>query len=300
MPKAQALSGAPAVRNGRRVQSIEVGFKVIRVLEKAAGKLALKDIAAAAKMPTSKAHVYLSTFVAVKLVEQDPLTGYYSLGKYAIQLGMAGIRQLNVVNEARGPLEDLHRSLGLSVYLSIWGNLGPVVLLKYDSEWGAPLAIRVGYVLPLVSSMTGRVFLAHMPRPETDPVLRLREPEASANPALITEIIEKVRKLGVASSGNQSYEGFSALSAPVFDHANALVASVTVLGLRSAVDFDSASSTAEALRACARDISARMSLPDDPPQPRKSTGALAPRKAPMPSRRQPSVSQPGKSKAPRA
>jgi DNA-binding IclR family transcriptional regulator len=165
--------------------------------------------------------------------------------------------------------------------------------LKYDSEWGAPLAIRVGYVLPLVSSMTGRVFLTYMPRSEIDPVMRLREPEAAANPALIMEIIEKVRKVGVASSGSQSYEGFSALSAPVFDLTNALVASVTVLGLRSAVDFDSASSTAEALRACTREISARMSLPDDAPYPEKSADAAAPRKA---SRRQPSVSKPGKSK----
>src|SRR4051812_33865494 len=93
----------------RRVQSIEVGFRVVRALQAAAGPQPLRAIAAAAGMPASKAHLYLVSFVREGMAYQDEATGHYGLGRFAIDLGLAAIRQLDVVDLAR---EELRRLRG--------------------------------------------------------------------------------------------------------------------------------------------------------------------------------------------
>src|ERR1700754_2999893 len=91
----------------RGIQSIEVGFRLIRVLEAAAGKLPLKTLSDLAEMPASNAHLYMVSFCRVGLAVQDPITLRYGLGPYAVQVGLAGLRHLEVTDIARGFLEEL-------------------------------------------------------------------------------------------------------------------------------------------------------------------------------------------------
>src|SRR5688572_17116037 len=101
------------VRNKRRIQSIDVGFRLIRVLEAASGKLPLSKVSELADMPASKAHLYMASFVQAGLVEQDPVTMRYGLGPYALQLGAAAMRQLDVAQVSREALDGLQSATGL-------------------------------------------------------------------------------------------------------------------------------------------------------------------------------------------
>src|SRR6478752_6562546 len=107
---------ADAEQSRRRVQSIEVGFRVLRVLRTAEGPLPLREIAARAEMPPSKVHLYLVSFVREGMAHQDTKTGFYGLGSFAIQLGLAAIRQLDLVSAAREVLDELRDETGCAVY----------------------------------------------------------------------------------------------------------------------------------------------------------------------------------------
>lgn len=246
------MASRDPARPARRIQSIDVGFQVIRVLEQSRGKIALKRIASEAGMPPSKAYLYLSSFIDLGLVVQDDLTGHYGLGTYAVQLGLAAMRQLSILDVSRDPLERLQIETGCSAYLSIWGNMGPVIILKYDSDANAPVGIKVGSVLPLLRSATGRIFLHYMPEPDLRPVL-LRE---GVRKRAVSELREassaEIGSHGVAVSDSQVYAGFAALSAPVFDHAGSLSGSLTLLGLtrhfRAAADGEAACLLKDAAR----------------------------------------------------
>jgi DNA-binding IclR family transcriptional regulator len=242
-------------RPPRRIQSVDVGFRVVRILEQAAGKLPLKRIAAEAGMPPSKVYLYLSSYAALGLVEQDEVTGHYGLGTYAVQLGLSAIRQLNIVDLAKRPLEALQVKTGQSVYLSIWGNLGPVILLKYDSDLSSPVGIKVGSVLPLLRSATGQIFLSYVPETDLEPVLGREEASAPSKPVNRKKLIAGVRAAGIASSDGQVYAGFAALAAPIFDHAKALAGSFTILGLRRDFRPDTAGADAALLCEAAQHVS---------------------------------------------
>ena len=206
-------------------------------------------------MPPSKAYLYLASFADLGLVSQDEGTGHYGLGPYAVQLGLAGIRQLSVVDVARTRLPELQLATGKSVYLSVWGNMGPVILSKFDSDLQAPVGIRVGCVLPLERSATGRIFLSFLPSHELTPVRSHHRAPKDRADEHGNDITVEVRKRGFATSDSLFYEGFAAVAAPIFDHADTLAGSITLLGLRRDMDLTPSGEMVSRLRAATTAIS---------------------------------------------
>ena len=109
----------------RRIQSVAVGFRLIRALEAASAPMSLTQLAAAADMPTSQAHLYLASYLHEGLVHQDPGTNRYQLGPFALRLGVAAMRALDVVALAREELDRLRERTGESAHFSVWSDRGP-------------------------------------------------------------------------------------------------------------------------------------------------------------------------------
>jgi DNA-binding IclR family transcriptional regulator len=249
---ATKLLGDPPRRDQRHIQSIEVGFRLIEVLERARSNLPLKVIAERADMPASKAHLYMVSFMRLGLVSQDQNTMHYGLGPYTIQLGMAGLRNLDIVQVSKRILIDLQIEYKFSVFLSIWGNKGPTIVSKIDGDLEIPMAITIGYVLPILTSATGRVFLALLPDYRYKSALH----NASGGPAREDAIVEAARAEmnanGLARSDSRVFDGFAALSGAVLNGSGTIEAAITVLGLRSQVDLDYSGNLALSLKeACA-------------------------------------------------
>ncbi len=256
---------SPASRRGpRRIQSIGVGFKVIHILEAAEGPLPLKQIAQSAGMSASKAYLYLATFEAEGLVKQDSQTGHYGLGPSVIQLGLAAIRQLDVVRLAREQLDRLHELTQCAAYISIWGNRGPVIASKVDGLWQGSMVVRVGYVLPLLRSSTGRIFHAYLPKNETRKLVEneMNEEKERALAPLSKADLEKsateIRSLGYATSENQVNIGFASVSAPVFDYSQRLAGTLTVLGPSAVLNRDARRNAAHYLLEAAATMCVQM------------------------------------------
>ncbi len=249
------------VRGQRKIQSIEVGFRLIRVLERAAGKMPLGKIAELAEMPASKAHLYMASFVQIGLVEQDPATMRYGLGPYALQLGAAGLRQLDVAQLAREPLDRLQSATGLLVFLSVWGNRGPVIIHKVDATVEVLVSVRVGYVLPLYKAATGRVFLAYKPRSAVQHVETHERPVDAAVKQRAEQSLDLIRRRQLAFSDSQLNAGFASISGPVFDYAGEIAAAVTLLGMKNDIDIDPLGPTARLVLATAAGISRGLGCP---------------------------------------
>ena len=79
------------------VQSLEIGMGILRAMANGQRSMMLKDIAAAADMPASKAHRYLVSLIRAGLVDQDPMTSRYDLGTFALNLGLVALDRLDRV-----------------------------------------------------------------------------------------------------------------------------------------------------------------------------------------------------------
>ena len=98
------------------------------------GPMTLKDLAAKAGLPPSRAHPYLVSFGRLGLVQQDAESGRYGLGPAALQLGLTALRQNDPVNAARPVAESLAAHTGQAVAVAVWGNFGPTVVRMIDAR----------------------------------------------------------------------------------------------------------------------------------------------------------------------
>jgi len=174
------------------VQSVEIGLRLMRHLAQRPGPLALKDLAQAAGMPAAKAHRYLVSLIRAGMAEQDRESGRYRLGPLSLELGLAALRELDVLKFGGEALADLRAAIDETVLLAVWGNKGPVVARWEESSRPVATNVRAGWVMPLVNSATGRCFVAYMPEAITavllEEELALKPEERPGYSARLNEI----------------------------------------------------------------------------------------------------------------
>ncbi len=257
-------------RKRQGIQSIEVGSTLLDVLSHAQGPLSLRDLSREAKMSPSKAHRYLVSLMRVGLVLQDPATNRYDVGFLSLKLGLAALNRIDLVQFGTEAARWLNQELDSTVLLCVWGNFGPTVVVMYDSSDLMIQNVRVGSVLPLTRSATGRVFLAYMPHKTTLPRVKqeLKGPFSGLSGSDIRTmqdieaIIKKVRKQRLGTTHGDVVPGQSALAAPVFDHLGHIVASLTLIGASDQVDVSVPTSPAGTLLRAADLVSQRLGFWD--------------------------------------
>ncbi len=283
MPASQRLTEAPAdttpdtvadaepLRAG--IQSVEVGFELLDALSQASGALMLRDLAAAAGMSAAKAHRYLVSFQRMGLVVQDPASTRYDLGPAALRLGLACLSRIDAVRLARERIDDLLADTGHTLAIAVWGNRGPTMVHWVEAPQTTRVTLRLGDVMPLLTSATGRCFAAFMNKAEHDAqrlapmvkeeLARLRNlprtglplVDVPQTPAEAEAVFEETRQRGVARVVHSLLPGVGGFCAPVFDAQGRLALGLVVLGSVATLDTDWEGPPATALLRCARRLS---------------------------------------------
>ena len=220
------------------IQSVEVGFGLLDVLARAAGPLMLRDLAAAAGMSAAKAHRYLVSFQRLQLVVQDAGTTRYDLGPAALKLGLASLSRLDAVKLARERIGALMEAIGHTLALAVWGNHGPTIVHWEESPQAVTVNLRLGDVMPLLSSATGRCFAAHLSREAIAPLLREEIARAQKQgrsdvPTSLAQartLLDEVRERGAARVVDVLLPGIVGFCAPVFDSDGHIVLGIVALG----------------------------------------------------------------------
>jgi len=253
--------GEEKLRSG--IQSIEVGFRLLDVLASEPRAMMLRDLARSADMSPAKAHRYLVSFQRLGMVAQDPLSGRYELGGFALQLGLARLARVDGVKLARIALAELRDALDITVGLAVWGNQGPTVVHWMESSYPAKASLKLGDVMPMLGSATGLLFAAYLPRSKTGPLIEreLRSAQhftSGAAPRTMDQLertLAEVREHGAARVEGMLLPTIHAFCTPVFDATGDLAFGLIALGHEGAFDIDWNGAVDTALRACAQKLS---------------------------------------------
>ena len=259
-------TGADKARAG--IQSVEVGFALLDVLARASGPLMLRDLAAQADMSAAKAHRYLVSFQRLGLVVQDAASTRYELGPATLRLGLATLSQQDAVKMARARLPALMEQTGQTLALAVWGNHGPTLVHWQESPLAVPVNLRLGDVMPMLSSATGRCFAAFLGHGVgSDQARVLIEHEMAQAKAVgrqdvptsakaLETMVRETRQQGLGRVRNVLLPGIAGFCAPVFDADGHLALGVVALGSSATFDTDWQSPLALALRQMAQQLSA--------------------------------------------
>ena len=268
------------------IQSVEVGFELLDALSQAEGALMLRDLAAAASMSAAKAHRYLVSFQRMGLVVQDPVSTRYDLGPAALRIGLASLARLDAVKFARERIDGLLAETGHVLAVAVWGNQGPTMVHWIEAPQTVPVTLRLGDVMPLLTSATGRCFAAFMGSEGRDaqriaPMLRdelarlkklplhgdLPLVDVPQSPQEVQALLEDTRRRGVARVVHSLLPGVGGFCAPVFDAQGRLALGLVVLGSVATLDTDWQGAPATALLRCARQLSADLGHRPTPSRP---------------------------------
>jgi DNA-binding IclR family transcriptional regulator len=245
------------------IQSVEVAALVLRALIDGGRPLPLKEIARLSGMHPSKVHRYLVSLIRTELVEQDPGTGRYGVGPMAMALGLVGLRNVDVVRCASARLPALRDEIDETVLLALWGDPGPVVFELEESPRPVFMNIRVGSVLPLLQTATGRVFAAFLPFDRTRALIdaelaAARGRSAAPSRSSVENVLAETRTRRLARIAGDLVPGVAAMAAPVFDGKGRIAAVIGALGRTEEMDVAFDGAVAAALRRAAEEISRRL------------------------------------------
>lgn len=250
------------------IQSVEVGFALLDVLARAPAPLMLRDLAAQADMSAAKAHRYLVSFQRLGLVVQDASTTRYELGPATLRLGLATLSRLDAVKLARERLPALTEQAGQTIALAVWGNHGPTLVHWQESPLAVPVNLRLGDVMPMLSSATGRcfaAFLGHGVGSDQARALISREmvqaretgrKDVPVNARELEALVRETRQHGLGRVKNVLLPGISGFCAPVFDADGHLALGVVSLGSSATFNTDWNGPLASTLLRMSRQLSA--------------------------------------------
>jgi DNA-binding IclR family transcriptional regulator len=250
----------------RGIGSVEVGGQLLRVLTEADGPMMLRDLASSAGMSAAKAHPYVVSFMRLGLVEQDRSSGRYELGPLALQMGLASMRRLNPVRIATEAIAELVLRINTTVALSVWGNHGPTVVRIEEGTGAIHVNMRVGSIMSLLNTATGRVFAAFLPPKMIETFIESGVGRASVGDdaerqmsrSQIDKAVADIRERGLARAVERPIPGVNAFSAPVFDHTGSIALVITAMGPSHTFDTDWDGPIAEEVRKCAAIASTRL------------------------------------------
>ncbi|MFM7026139.1 MAG: IclR family transcriptional regulator [Limnohabitans sp.] len=259
-------TGADKTRAG--IQSVEVGYALLDVLARAPGALMLRDLAAQAQMSAAKAHRYLVSFQRLGLVTQDAASTRYELGPATLRLGLATLSRQDAVRMARERLPALMEQTGQTLALAVWGNHGPTLVHWQESPLAVPVNLRLGDVMPMLSSATGRCFAAFLGHgvgsdqaraliaQEMAQAKAVGRKDVPTDAKALEAMVRETRQHGLGRVRNVLLPGIAGFCAPVFDADGHLALGVVALGSSASFDTDWHGPLAGALQHMARQLSA--------------------------------------------
>lgn len=253
--------------NGNR--SVVVGVHLLKKIAAIEGPATLGEIAAAAEMSASRTHRYLAGLIQTGLVEQDPNTGRYELGSTIVELGLTALGRTDAVKLGGETLTLLTERTGLVSLLSTWGSHGPTIIKWEQGRLNTAVRIREGRNLPLLTTATGRVFLAFVPENEIKSLLdhelaRQKEmlPKSRAKDLSdVQSLRAEVLRHGLGRMIGEENPGLVALAAPVFDHDGRIVMAITLVSIIGTMNADYDGGPARELKATANQLSRRLGAP---------------------------------------
>ncbi|KJC56039.1 hypothetical protein UP10_37445 [Bradyrhizobium sp. LTSPM299] len=238
----------------RGIQSVEIAFRILSVLQKSPQAMALKEIASPAGLSASAANNYLVSLVRIGLAAADEKAGYYRLGPAALSLGVSAIQQIDGFEIVRREVTNLRDTTRRSAAVTTWTDDGPISLFKQDGDQRGAFEFRTG-LIPMLTSAAGKIYAARMPTGLTAPLIE-QEWETvfggKADVGKFTEdAIRELRRKGYTAIVRADLSGYVSIAAPVVDWNGDLRFTLSLAGTRGSMKTEPASEQVKSLLASA-------------------------------------------------
>jgi DNA-binding IclR family transcriptional regulator len=212
---------------------LEKASDVIDCLGQAGEPVTLAHVRSALSMPKSSTHRLLSELAGLGIVRRTH-DGRYSLGPRLLYWGEAAAETFDLRATAEPTMRRLRDTVGESVHLYIRDGDARICIAAVEARHELRPFIQLGRPLPLRAGAAGKVLLAFadedVQRQELELATSDRKTWPNAPGVDLAEQLERVRRVGWATSIAEREDGVAAVASTVMDSTARVVAALCISG----------------------------------------------------------------------
>jgi DNA-binding IclR family transcriptional regulator len=244
-------------------QTLERALNVLlKIGEASARGLSLAECNNELGYSKATTHRILQTLTKLGFLRFEQERGVYQLGVRNLLLGMDFLHELDIRREAIPLLGQLAETTNETVHLGVLVGAQVVYIDKVESSQAVRMYSRVGHTMPAYSTGIGKAILAFLPLDQLQNALPRRLAARTAatitNRSELREHLEQIRERGYSTDDIENEEGIRCVGAPIFDHAGAVCAGISVAGPASRITPDKFDELGALTRVTAQHISERI------------------------------------------
>lgn len=203
-----------------RAPALEKGLDIIELLASHGEGLSQGEISRALGRSPNEIYRMLSTLVRRRFVTRTEVDDRYALSLRMFSLSQRHPPIGRLIDLAPPLMRKATKLAWQSCHLGMENNGDIVVVASIESPGNWGLALRVGSVIGLVNTGTGRVLAAYRPSAEIDMLLERHKPavgEPEINREAFFKQLERIRGQGYEMMPSDTAIGVTNLTFPVFD-----------------------------------------------------------------------------------
>ncbi len=215
-------------REGAKRSVLGRAFEILDCFEGAGDEVSVAHIVEKTGLPPATVHRLLSTLLRWGGVERLA-HGRYRLSDrvWRLGLGAPAVKRLHEI--AQPILVQLHVATQGTVYLAVRDGDHGLFVDRITRIKSTPETMNASRRLPLEQTGGGRVLLAFSPEAQYERHLLFKDnTSAKKSQDDLTDILENIRRSGVAVTHDDVLPGRLSVAAPIFDDEKAIIASVSV------------------------------------------------------------------------
>lgn len=234
----------------RGIQSVEIAFRILSVMQTSQQAMALKDIAPLAGLTASAANNYLVSLVRIGLVATDQKPGCYRLGPAALSLGISAIQQIDGFEIVRREVILLRDETGRSAAVTTWTDDGPISLFTQDGDQRGAFEFRTG-LIPMLTSAAGKIYAARLPPSLTTHLIDREWSGVFGGKSDVSKFREdakrELKRKGYTTIVRSDLSGYVSIAAPVLDWNGDVRFTLSLAGTRASMRTESTSEQVKSL-----------------------------------------------------
>lgn len=244
------------------IRTIQRACSILRCFSEDNPELGVTTISQKTGIHKSSTSRILSSLQQEGFVEQNDQNSKYRLGLGLVSLAGLVLERLELRDVIYPDIQDLARITQETINISVLKDDECINIENINSPQAIQHTGLLGRRNPLHCTSTGKVFLAYMPHEERKHILpdslRAYTSHTITDRSQLEDELADVREQGFAIAHEEFREGLSAIAAPLWNHHDRVIATVSISGPSYRLDKERIETYLQYLENTAHEISSKL------------------------------------------
>jgi len=215
--------------------AVERALAILEYIASKQGAVGVGEIAKELGLAKSTTHRILETLKSKQFVEQVEISEKYDIGIKAIEVGMSGLKNWNIVDISAPYLKQLATDLNETAFLAAYDNGEIVYLYKAEGTQAVITNAQLGTRKPVHCTALGKAIVSNFHIEEVDRILEKKGMAKYTDRTIADKHkyfveLSKVRQRGYAIDDEEVEDGLTCIAVPVYNYTGNAIAAISIAG----------------------------------------------------------------------